>query len=74
MILLPVTGHKGEPDLALGCLATCGTIGRGPRRFAISGLVREPLRVDSAVFVEEDFAPRPPRGVPHLRLVSSREG
>lgn len=76
LILLPVTGAKGEPDLALGCLATAGGIGRGPRRFAISGLVREPLRVERAVFAEpeEGFAPRPPRGVPHLRLVSSREG
>jgi hypothetical protein len=77
MILLPVTGTTSEPDLALGCLATEGSIGRNPRRFAISGLVREPLRVQAAAFAEPeakaDFTPRPPRGVPHLRLVSSRD-
>lgn len=43
MLILPVTGHAGEPNLALGCLETHGSIGRSPRRFAISGLVREPL-------------------------------
>jgi hypothetical protein len=76
LMLLPVTGSKGEPDLALGCLATDGSIGRVPRRFAISGLVREPLRVETPALAEgfADVTPRPPRGVPHLRLVSSREG
>jgi hypothetical protein len=73
LMLLPVTGSKGEPDLALGCLASEGVIGRVPRRFAISGLVREPLQVVPSD-VQAEFAPRPPRGVPHLRLVSSREG
>lgn len=72
LMLLPVTGSKGEPDLALGCLATEGSIGRVPRRFAISGLVRGPLRVVPSE-VQAEFAPRPPRGLPHLRLVSSRE-
>ncbi len=85
MTILPLLGHKGEPSLALGCLATMGTLGRAPRRFVISGLVREPVRVVAPVgttpsliktgFAEAqaEFAPRPPRGKPNLRLVSSND-
>ncbi len=43
MILLPLVGSKGETDLALGCLAMEGALGRAPRRFAISGLMSEAL-------------------------------
>ena len=41
MIVLPLVGMKGETDLALGCLAMVGSLGRAPRRFAISGLMSE---------------------------------
>lgn len=41
MIVLPLTGPNGEADLALGCLAMEGAVGRAPRRFAISGLMSE---------------------------------
>lgn len=41
MIVLPLVGSKGETDLALGCLAMEGALGRAPRRFAISGLMSE---------------------------------
>jgi hypothetical protein len=41
LIVLPLTGMKGETDLALGCLAMEGAFGRAPRRFAISGLISE---------------------------------
>ena len=82
LILLPVLGSKGEPSLALGCLQTHGTIGRGPRRFAIAGLVREPLVLAAApqpalqpglAEAPADYLPPPPRQVPHLRLVHSRD-
>ena len=85
MTILPLLGTKGEPSLALGCLATVGTLGRAPRRFTIAGLVREPVRLPLAAkpepvaakagFAEaaEAFAPRPPRGKPNLRLVSFNE-
>ena len=79
MCLLPLTGSLGEPSLALGCLASVGAIGRGPRRFALSGMVREPLVVRAAAAPQVAFAespaaylPPPPRGKPMLRLVSSR--
>lgn len=77
MLLLPLIGGHGEPDLALGCLCTKGNIGRTPRRFSISRLVHEPLAVAPATTVMQAFAepPRPfvpPKGKPHLRLVSSR--
>ncbi len=77
MLLLPLTGSAGEPSLALGCLATSGSLGRAPRRFVIAGMVREPLSISPApqpAFAESAAAylPAPPRGKPVLRLVSSR--
>lgn len=41
LILLPLTGMRGETGLALGCLAMEGALGRAPRRFAITGLMSE---------------------------------
>lgn len=73
MLLLPLIGSTGEPDLALGCLCRKGEIGRTPRRFAISRLIREPLTLRPEPSIAEP--PRPcvgPNGRPNLRLVSSR--
>lgn len=36
LVLLPLKGSAGEPDLILGCLACDGQIGRVPRRFVIA--------------------------------------
>jgi hypothetical protein len=77
MLLLPLIGAQGEPDLALGCLCTKGQIGRAPRRFAISRILREPLmgiapQGVAAAFAEEPRRFQPPIGRPNLRLVSSR--
>lgn len=36
LLLLPLKGTAGEPDLILGCLACDGQIGRAPRRFVIA--------------------------------------
>ena len=41
MVLLPLTGTRGVVDLALGCIAIQGAMGRAPRRFAISGIMAE---------------------------------
>lgn len=41
MLILPLTSAQGKTELALGCLALDGVIGRAPRRFAISGLMSE---------------------------------
>lgn len=83
MLLLPLIGTNGEPNLALGCLATHGVLGRSPRRFAISGLVRQPVHQahlqtqmeNASGFAEAQasFAPRPPRGKPVLRIVSRND-
>ena len=43
MIVLPLLSARGETDLALGCLAMEGGLGRAPRRFAISGLMSEAI-------------------------------
>ncbi len=45
MILLPLVGNQGQTDLALGCLALEGEVGRVPRRFAISALLSETVIV-----------------------------
>lgn len=43
LLLLPLVSSRGLTDLALGCLATEGQIGRSPRRFAIAGVMSESL-------------------------------
>jgi len=85
MVLLPLVSTRGVTDLALGCLALEGKIGRVPRRFAIATLLSETLKVTHnpapktslqpvAGFAETQtgfVAPRHPRGKPQLRLVKS---
>ncbi len=78
MLLLPLIGAEGEPDLALGCLSTKGQIGRPPRRFTITRMLREPLPLVQGKGLAPAFAepPRsfgPPGARPNLRLVSSRD-
>ena len=80
MILLPLVGSTGEPGLALGCLASVGVTGRTPRRFAVAGMVREPLAASVVATPDYSFAesavayfPPPRRGKPHLRLVLSQD-
>jgi hypothetical protein len=53
-------------------------MGRAPRRFAISRILREPLvgitpQGIAAAFAEEPRRFQPPSGRPNLRLVSSRD-
>lgn len=43
MMILPILGNAGKPDMALGCMVTSGTLGRSPRRFAISNLMLDTL-------------------------------
>ncbi|MGL6212109.1 MAG: PAS domain-containing protein [Paracoccaceae bacterium] len=45
MLLLPLVSTRGQTDLALGCLALEGQVGRVPRRFAISAMLSETLVV-----------------------------
>jgi hypothetical protein len=54
ILLLPVRGDMGA-DLALGCLATAGLMGRSPRRFHIARALLEP------VFAAQPAAPVPQR-------------
>jgi hypothetical protein len=43
MLVLPLISSRGVSDLALGCLALEGGMGRAPRRFAIAGLLNETI-------------------------------
>jgi len=43
MLLLPLTATRGTTDLALGCIALDGALGRAPRRFAIAGVMAEKI-------------------------------
>lgn len=64
LMLLPLISARGPCDLALGCLATHGSAGRAPRRFAISLLTSEPL---VSIEAELEAASRPrPQQAPHL--------
>ncbi|MBL4927675.1 PAS domain-containing protein [Fuscibacter oryzae] len=81
MILLPITGTNGQPDMALGCLETQGETGRKPRRFGIAQIVQEPIlqtkpevSAQPILGLAESQAPfTPTAGRPHLRLVHSRD-
>ncbi|MES2145363.1 MAG: PAS domain-containing protein [Pseudomonadota bacterium] len=84
LMLLPLLSHGDKTDLALGCLALDGPIGRAPRRFAVARSQLESLSAVSAgtrsaetAFAEPAPAfvvPRPPRSEGrHLRLVQSSD-
>lgn len=84
MLLLPLRGDDGKTNLALGCLATDGTPGRLPRRFATARRTITPLTAapvlkefeqgmaeEPAPYVPPPLPPSPPstRSRAHLRLV-----
>jgi hypothetical protein len=73
LLLLPLLGDTGQPDLALGCLAPDGGIGRAPRRFHIAQMLTEALRAPLPVheMAEAAVAFTGPKQVPYLRLVKS---
>lgn len=86
MLLLPMRSDDGKVSLALGCLATNGSIGRSPRRFATARRTITPLTLSPvlpeiehgmaeapAPFVPAPLPPSPPRmrSRAHLRLVKS---
>lgn len=82
MLLLPLTNRHQEVELALGCLVTEGQIGHAPRRFAISGVLRQdevqapvvPGLTLVAVNAATARMPRPlPKPAPKLRLVTSND-
>lgn len=61
MVLLPLVSTRGLTDLALGCLALEGDIGRVPRRFTIASVVSETLVVARAARPQpEPQTGRPP--------------
>jgi len=69
MLVLPLSDAQGHSTLALGCLALAGALCRAPRRFAMMGLMREPLKVeqtgDPAQTIAKDkdsFTPLPALG------------
>ena len=62
MLLLPLSDAQGTVSMALGCLAMAGGMGRAPRRFAITGALREGLAPPTAApsgKTPDDFAPMP---------------
>jgi hypothetical protein len=66
MVLLPLTGMRGVVDLALGCLAIHGALGRAPRRFAVSGIMAEKIErrsVERAKIEREEVVHRAPAPV-----------
>jgi hypothetical protein len=73
MIVLPLTGSRGETDLALGCLAMDGALGRAPRRFAIAGLMSEVIehRINTRRSAPRPEAERRLPDLPPLREIPS---
>lgn len=84
MLLLPLTNRDAEVEMALGCIVTEGSLGRAPRRFAISGVHREEvfdvaaepplgLRVVSSTPAQTRMQRPMPKPAPKLRLVSVQD-
>ena len=77
MLVLPVLADDGRPDLALGCVALDGAIGRTPRRFHIAQVLTDQLThtpvVPRALAFADPVVPftGPARPASHLRLVKS---
>jgi hypothetical protein len=73
LLLLPMLGDSGHPDLALGCITLDGGIGRTPRRFHIAHVLTDVLGIVSPAreFAEPLVPFTGPKIVPHLRLVKS---
>ncbi len=88
MLILPLRGATGEPNMALGAVVTKGEVGRAPRRFnirtlrsevifeaqVISRIARRPDQIAPGS-VEGPVVPRVPQALkakPALRLVHSR--
>jgi hypothetical protein len=79
MLILPLTGEDGAVSRAVGVLATGGSIGRSPRRFALARRTITRILVPAAIPAQPAFAETPatyappPRAQPgrsHLRLVT----
>lgn len=83
LLLLPLRSNAGARDLVLGCLATRGEVGRGPRHFSITRATEERLTLPClsqiaapphlSAFAEPPVPPLAPArpGRAHLRLVHS---
>ncbi|MEC7765252.1 MAG: PAS domain-containing protein [Pseudomonadota bacterium] len=90
MVLLPLKDEAGRPTRILGALQAKGKIGRGPRRFNITGQSVEPLLSDVGPqydFADEvapqvaevsepakTFEREPAEAAPFLRLVHDADG
>lgn len=70
MLVLPLSDAQGQIGLALGCLAMVGGMGRAPRRFAMMGLRREALSVQSATLDAEQGDAPDFTALPALRKAS----
>ncbi|MEQ9693862.1 PAS domain-containing protein [Shimia sp. SDUM112013] len=67
MILLPLTGHRGDVSRVLGGVAFHGQIGPRPRRLVLEGSFLRQVRRPEAAPLPQTRATH----VPHLRLVEN---
>jgi hypothetical protein len=80
ILVLPLNDALGQTTLALGCLAMTGALGRAPRRFAMTGLLREPISIGAGAIgalpdtpeSSATFTPLP--SLPKTRLLHLAEG
>ena len=80
ILVLPLSDAQGQTTLALGCLAMSGALGRAPRRFAITGSLREPISIGAGATAalpdtpdsSATFTPLP--SLPKTRLLHLAEG
>ena len=60
LALLPLANDRAASGLVLGCLATSGTIGRAPRRFAVTSAELIDFAVTAPATVVPNLPPRRP--------------
>ena len=80
ILVLPLSDAQGQTTLALGCLAMSGALGRAPRRFAITGLLREPISIGAGAIAALPATPESSAtftalpSLPKTRLLHLAEG
>ncbi|MEM8775470.1 MAG: PAS domain-containing protein [Pseudomonadota bacterium] len=86
MLILPLRSDLGDISRALGCLVTTGEIGKGPRRFEITDIQINPVKIPNGVRAQQfseaqvpytaqdeptEDRPLGPSERPYLRLIHS---
>ena len=71
MIVLPMVGHLGDCDLAVGCIELTGELGRTPRRFSITDSALERIETPQTNAPAAHPKKRAPDPMPQARPLTA---